>query len=232
MEVTTRVREREAAELLSPGLRTFVNPYSYGLLSRLRPGYLDGTLMRVDFDGLSLAVVARVMGSKDAARRSFDDTSLAPLIFGECVRRGSSIALVGSGPGVTVKAADLLRAKYPGIRIDFVADGYCTDFGPVLDAASRCDVVVCSMGTPRQEDFLVQLMMRGWCGSGFTCGGYLDQLVGAGGGNYYPWIFDKLNLRWAYRIIKEPVRLVPRYAFDYPFGIFRYVKDSLGASRR
>lgn len=54
---------------------------------------------------------------------------------------------------------------------------------------------------------------QGWRGWGFTCGGFLDQL--GSGLYYYPQWVDQMNLRFAYRLLKEPRRLWRRYFFEY-----------------
>ncbi|MNN73388.1 UDP-Gal:alpha-D-GlcNAc-diphosphoundecaprenol beta-1,4-galactosyltransferase [compost metagenome] len=87
------------------------------------------------------------------------------------------------------------------------------------------------MGTPRQEDFLIELQESGWLGVGFTCGGYFDQLNSADGGLYYPGFIDRYNMRWAYRIYKEPKRLWKRYFVDYPVGMLAFVTYFLTRSK-
>jgi N-acetylglucosaminyldiphosphoundecaprenol N-acetyl-beta-D-mannosaminyltransferase len=64
-----------------------------------------------------------------------------------------------------------------------------------------------------QENFLLQLKRFGWSGICFTCGGYLDQ----GGQNfdYYPEIINRLNLRFLYRLVREPRSLWRRYLLEY-----------------
>jgi N-acetylglucosaminyldiphosphoundecaprenol N-acetyl-beta-D-mannosaminyltransferase len=76
------------------------------------------------------------------------------------------------------------------------------------------------MGAPLQERFLLQLADDGWHGIGFTCGGFLDQLID--GKNYYPAWADRLNIRFLYRLAKEPRRLWRRYLVDYQVFIRRY----------
>jgi len=220
--------------LSAPGLRTFVNPYSYRVLRAARPEYLSGDRFEVNYDGVSLALVASWLGRARVVRRSFDDTSLAPVVFSECAEAGLRVALVGSAPGVAASAAEFLRARYSGLIIDFAQDGYYSELGEqeVLSRAARCEVVICSMGTPIQEDFLIKLSSRGWNGAGYTCGGYLDQLVDAGGAGYYPPVFDRLNIRWLYRLLMEPARLVPRYFFDYPVGLAQFIVDNVFFGKR
>jgi N-acetylglucosaminyldiphosphoundecaprenol N-acetyl-beta-D-mannosaminyltransferase len=69
------------------------------------------------------------------------------------------------------------------------------------------------MGIGRQEQFLLHAASSGWTGWGFTCGGYLDQL--AGGIDYYPRWVDQANLRFLYRLYREPRRLWRRYCLEY-----------------
>jgi len=185
--------------------------------------------MVVGFDGVSLSILHGVFTSKKVRRISFDDTSIAPVVFKECVRVGARVAIVGSAPGVARRASDYLAAKYRGLEVVEVYDGYFSGSSreAVILALVDCDVVVCGMGAPLQEGLLLDLRAAGWDGVGFTCGGYLDQLVDSGGGEYYPILIDKLQLRWAYRIWREPRRLLGRYAFHYPVGILYLIRDSL-----
>jgi len=76
--------------------------------------------------------------------------------------------------------------------------------------------VLCGMGVPHQERFLLTLKNAGYGGLMISCGGFVDQLAAAQ--RYYPAWVDKLELRWAWRIYQEPRRLWRRYLVDYwPF---------------
>jgi N-acetylglucosaminyldiphosphoundecaprenol N-acetyl-beta-D-mannosaminyltransferase len=78
------------------------------------------------------------------------------------------------------------------------------------------------MGVPLQEEFLIDLRDTGWTGTGYTCGGFFHQ--SARKLEYYPRLFDKLQLRWLYRMIQEP-RLAKRYLLDYPKFVFIFIWD-------
>jgi N-acetylglucosaminyldiphosphoundecaprenol N-acetyl-beta-D-mannosaminyltransferase len=78
------------------------------------------------------------------------------------------------------------------------------------------------MGAPLQERFLSQLAANGWTGIGLTCGGFLDQVVQ--GSDYYPGWVDRLNIRFLYRLGKEPRRLWRRYLVDYQVFMRLYLK--------
>ncbi|SDR70712.1 N-acetylglucosaminyldiphosphoundecaprenol N-acetyl-beta-D-mannosaminyltransferase [Halopseudomonas sabulinigri] len=205
---------------------TFVNPYSYSILRKQRPGYLTKNCFQLHYDGIALVCLSNALGLP-SKRSSFDDTSLAPTVFSECQRHQLSVGLVGSAPGIAEEASQLLQQRYPSLIVQLVSDGFLSGQTEVdvKEKALECDVIVCSMGTPRQEDFLYELRLQNWEGTGFTCGGFLDQLVSAGGKDYYPTWVDRYNLRWLYRIAKEPRRLLFRYAVDYPVGMTLFIFD-------
>ncbi|MBV9118082.1 MAG: WecB/TagA/CpsF family glycosyltransferase [Acetobacteraceae bacterium] len=203
-----------------PWLMTFVNPGST-IVARQHPDYAE-MLREFDVvvpDGIGMSLAIRLLHRRHAARISFDTTSLAPVVFRLAARRGARIVLAGGRPGVAERARTQLEREFPGINVVATFDGYA-DRATTIDTirALAPDIIVCGMGSIVQENFLLQLVKVGWRGVGFTCGGYLDQLNG--GINYYPKIIDKWNLRWAYRLCREPRRLGRRYLLDYPaFGL-------------
>lgn len=207
---------------------TFLNPYSYLILRDQRLSYFSSENFHFFYDGFALILLLRLMGRR-AKRFSFDDTSLSPVVLSRCSAENLSIGVVGSAPGVALEAVRLLKNRHPALKITVISDGFYAESveHELLSRALRFDVILCSMGTPRQEDFLYRLREKGWRGTGFTCGGYLDQLVFAKGGDYYPPWIDRLNLRWLYRIAREPRRLITRYVFTYPVGMAAFCHDIL-----
>lgn len=200
-------------------LLTFVNPLGVRLI-REQPKYLSD-LRRMDIvfsDGIAMTVAARLLARRTITRVSFDSTSIAPVVFEIGARYGIRIALVGGRAGVADLAAARIRKEYPGISILAVNDGYAS-LPQLVASTMKIDppVVICGMGAPRQEAFLAALGDAGWCGCGITCGGYFDQL--AERFHYYPAVFNRLNLRWAYRLLREPRRIGHRYFVEYrPFA--------------
>lgn len=87
----------------------------------------------------------------------------------------------------------------------------------------RPEIVICGMGGVAQEKFMLSLADAGWRGCGFTCGGYLDQL--GAGLRYYPGWVDRTNLRWAYRLAREPRRLWRRYLVDYQSFVLLFARS-------
>lgn len=208
---------------------TFINPYSYKVLCDCNLERIVGDRFEVGLDGVSLVAVHNLIGLNTVQRQSFDDTSLAPSVFHWAEEHKLDVGLIGGEPSVITGAAIFFKKKYPNLKISYVRDGFYEpeDEFDVIQKASNCDLVVCSMGTPRQENFLLALRGIGWHGTGFTCGGYFEQLVEAGGGDYYPKYVDVFHLRWIYRLVKEPKRLWRRYFLDYPVGLAKYFMSQL-----
>ena len=201
-------------------LVTFANPGVVPLARR--SAAFQQSLREFDLvlpDGIGMCAAMQWLHGLPAKRVSFDTTSLAPALFARARSRKLTIALVGGAPHVAEQASAQVVAHFPGIQIIATLDGY----GDMAAKTSiirqlRPDIVICGMGSGRQEVFLLELKRQGWRGWGFTCGGYFDQLVG--GIAYYPRWIDAANLRWAYRLAREPGRLWRRYFIDYShFGV-------------
>ena len=196
-------------------LVTFVNPGT-AKLAWSRTGYARNlhAFTLVLPDGIGMCVAMRLLHGLRASRISFDMTSLAPAVCDYACQAGLSVVLVGGGPGIAERAGARLAEHFPGLRIAGCFDGY----GAVDDtigkiAALEPNIVICGMGAGHQEAFLLRMRGSGWRGWGFTCGGFFDQLQA--GLNYYPGWVDRSNLRWAYRLAREPRRLWRRYLLDY-----------------
>ena len=150
-------------------------------------------------------------------RFSFDASSLYHPVMAELADGKHGLFVIGAAPGVAERACGRIRARYPEIRIVGCLDGF-TGAEEALQRVREApaDMVLCGMGAPHQEKLLLALREAGFRGVAFTCGGFLDQL--AQSETYYPAWIDHLELRWLWRIVKEPRRLFRRYALDYqPF---------------
>lgn len=121
---------------------------------------------------------------------------------------GQPVALIGSRKEVIEKLVLELPKKYPGLNICHAVDGYFSkedEESVVKEVASKePKLVLVAMGVPRQEYFIDKWMslFPGACLMGV--GGSLD--VFAGTVKRAPVIYQRLNLEWFYRLLKEPWR--------------------------
>ena len=209
----------------TPRLVTYLNSYSYCLM-RLRPELLH-SFDEIHIDGIALVLFLRLFGIVRVERRSFDMGSYAPHFFEKLLRVQRTVYFIGGEPGEAERAVRKFQEAFPGLRVAGCRNGFFSN-----DAERRktleniCaiapDYVVCGMGTPLQEIFLLDLRRQGWQGTGFTCGGFLHQ--SAGELYYYPHWINRMNLRWLYRIYREP-KLLYRYGWEYPKFVHWFLKD-------
>tara|TARA_B100000780_G_C21104353_1_gene445846 strand:+ start:1079 stop:1750 length:672 start_codon:yes stop_codon:yes gene_type:complete len=203
-------------------ITTFLNPFSY-LLSRNKKTLLESFDIKID--GGMLVLLLNLFGFK-FKRKSFDMTSLAPVVFNLAINNNKSVYFIGSKPKVIDLAIKNIKKQFPELKICGYIDGYITQDqrSLVLDTiiSLKADYVICGMGTPLQEQFLIDLQKYGWTGRGYTCGGFLHQT--ANGIKYYPGWVNVLGLRAFFRMYDEP-KLIRRYFIIYPYAVIIILYD-------
>ena len=185
---------------------TFLNPVSY--LSAL-----DYKELFVGFDGIfadgSLLVKAiKLVYGKSVTRRSFDMTSLAPELLLYAEVNDKTLYIVASRQEQVEKAVEIIRERYPKLKIVEYRNGYFSSETEQNEEARHIvernpDFLIVGMGMLMQEKFLLKVKDAGFQGIGFTCGGFIHQTA-KNEIDYYPAWVDRMNLRFVYRIYKEP----------------------------
>lgn len=169
-------------------------------------------------DGSVSAVVFGTIFGGKLNRYSFDFTSVADDVFRQCVDFSKPIYFVGSSDEIVSEFVRIIKVRHSNITISGFSNGYFSGYNYTQKAneiiESGAEVVIIGMGAPRQEDFSIALKQAGYKGSSYTCGGFMHQTAGTKG-DYYPVWIDKINLRFLYRMVKEP-NTISRYLFDYP----------------
>lgn len=207
-------------------LTAFLNPISYLLLKEHRAVFDRCTSVYID--GISLVKLLRWLRVLRTERASFDMTSLAPRVFEWCIRHHKGIYFIGSRSHEVDRFVTTIRTAYPDLNVRGYRDGYF-EAGEQATVAMkiselRPDVVVVGMGTPRQERFMLQLAETdpSWNVKVFTCGGFFHQTQERL--HYYPAWVNRLNLRWAYRLVRE--RLYRRF-LTIPWALGMVLRDSV-----
>jgi len=154
-------------------------------------------------DGIGIILGAKIL--KTPLLSKIAGIDFAGALFAEMA--GNSVYLLGAKPGVAEEAGRRLSAKYPGLVIAGVSDGYFTDDGPVIETinAASPDVLLVCMGAPRQELWISENLGRLNAKLCMGLGGSLD--VYAGVVKRAPTFLQKLGLEWFYRLLREPRRI-------------------------
>lgn len=184
----------------------FLNPVSY--LTALDNKELFGQMDGIFADGGLLVKAIKMLYAKVVTRRSFDMTSMAPELFAYAVEHDKTIYIVASKQEQVEKAVEIFRERYPKVKFAGYRNGYF-DSESEMDVEAKHitelnpDFLIVGMGAMMQEKFLLKVKDAGYQGVGFTCGGFIHQ-TSKNEIDYYPAWVDKMNLRFVYRMWKEP----------------------------
>ena len=185
---------------------TFLNPVSY--LEAVKNEDLFSSFDGIFVDGSILAKAIRLLYGKRVNRRSFDMTSIGAEFFDYATKEGKGIYIVSSEQNNVEKAVSYIKERFNGIQIIGYRNGFFKneeekDLEIRKIISLNPDYLIVGMGVIKQEEFLLRAKEAGYQGIGFTCGGFISQIA-QNNIDYYPAWIDKMNLRFLYRMYKEP----------------------------
>ena len=146
---------------------------------------------------------------------------------------GYRVYFLGSSKAVIEKARDVMCAKYPGVQIVGVHDGFLST--PEIEAAvlaeinaAKPHIIFVGMGVPKQEKWIAEHLPRLETSLMMGVGGTFDVISGEK--MRAPTIFQRCGLEWLYRAIREPHRL-NRIAY-LPHFVIEVLRDKLERGAR
>lgn len=157
-------------------------------------------------DGAGAVWALRLDGHK--ARR-VPGIELAARALASAARAGIGVALIGAKPETLEILLQKLPELHPGINVVFSHHGYFSgeeEEARILKelAASKPGLVLIALGVPKQE-FIIDRWLHELPGAvTIGVGGSFD--VWAGIVKRAPVVYQRLNLEWFYRLMKEPWR--------------------------
>lgn len=185
---------------------TFLNPVSYLEAMRHKDMFMqfDGIFA----DGSMLVKAIRILYGKRITRKSFDTTSLGADVFDYAAKEGKSIYIVSSEQNSVEKAVGHIKERFNDIQIIGYRNGYFKNEEEKDEEIRKIislnpDYLIVGMGVIKQEEFLLRAKEAGYQGIGFTCGGFISQIA-QNNIDYYPAWVDRMNVRFLYRMYKEP----------------------------
>ena len=116
-----------------------------------------------------------------------------------------------------------LKEKYPHIELVKTENGYTENKDLFFEELAKLNPDIClvALGIPNQETLIYKHLSKFKKGIFVGVGGSFDVL--SGHKKRAPKLFQKLNIEWLYRIIKEPKRLKRFYNNNIKF-IFKIKK--------
>lgn len=178
-------------------------------------------------DGIGVVYASKILKSPVPERVAGFDLVCA--LLERLAKSGEGVFLFGAKPGVAEAAKAKMEEKYPGINIAGCNDGYfkTEDEAKIVEKinSSGAKLLLVCLGAPKQEKWIAKHRAELDVNLCMGVGGTLD--VFAGTAKRAPKIFIKLNLEWAYRLMKNPSRIgrfaaLPKFVIE----VLRFRKKS------
>ena len=137
-------------------------------------------------------------------------------------QKGYRIYFLGGMPGVGQLCADRLVELYPGLQIAGVESPPFRELTPQEQLAqdqriqaAGTDLLLVAFGQPKGERWIHEHYKRLGVPVSIQLGASFDFIAGTA--KRAPVFFQKTGLEWAYRMMSDPKRLIPRYAKNAMF---------------
>ncbi len=143
----------------------------------------------------------------------------------QAVKNGWRIYFLGAEPGVAQKCADTLASRYPGLQVAGVqsppyrklTDDELQEQREMIKSA-KPDILLVAFGQPKGELWIEENYQELGIPVSIQIGASFDFV--AGRAKRAPKIWQVIGLEWAYRMMCDPKRLIPRYSSNAWF-LFR-----------
>jgi N-acetylglucosaminyldiphosphoundecaprenol N-acetyl-beta-D-mannosaminyltransferase len=157
-------------------------------------------------DGFGLLLAARWLGTPLRGRAT--GVALVQRIAALAAERGYRLFLLGAAPGVAEQAAEVLRARYPGLQIAGCFAGSPQPrhepFLRQIIAAAHPDVLLVAYGHPAQDLWIARNQPHLHIPLAMGVGGVFDYLTGRV--PLAPRWIRQMGLEWLYRLLCQPRR--------------------------
>jgi N-acetylglucosaminyldiphosphoundecaprenol N-acetyl-beta-D-mannosaminyltransferase len=183
----------------------------------MREAYQDAALAVAD--GWPLVTASRWLGRPLPERVAGSDLVPNLLAAGQNIP-GFRVFLLGAAPGVGIRAAENIRARWPRVnvcgaaspRFGFDSDPkQCEDVVDGINAA-KPHLLVVGLGAPAQEIWLSRYAPQLDAQVAIAAGATIDFLAGVQ--RRAPYWVQQARLEWLFRLVTNPRRLAGRYARD------------------
>ncbi|MGE7986525.1 WecB/TagA/CpsF family glycosyltransferase [Lysinibacillus fusiformis] len=178
-------------------------------------GYLNQATY-ICADGIGVVKAAQILGDSLPERVTGYDTMVKLLEVGQ--QKHFKVYLLGAQKETIEKTIANIHKDYPNVEVVGYHDGFFDwNTNHIADdiAALQPDLVFVALGVPRQEKWITENLDKFSKGVFIGVGGSFDVIAGTV--KRAPVIWQKLNLEWLYRLLRQPSRFIrmlvlPRFA--------------------
>ena len=183
-------------------------------------------------DGIGIRIAAALLGLP--MQQSVKGPEFFVRLCDMFAKRKASIFLLGGQAGVAEQVADVIRVRWPTLRIVGMRDGFFSvaQEGQVAAQvnASGADVVLVACGVPMQDVFIDRHLHQLGVRVAIGVGGLFDFVSGRT--IRAPALVRKIGLDWLYRLLTAPARVWGPWLMGNFKFLGRIVLQRLGLHRR
>ncbi|OZU88375.1 glycosyltransferase [Virgibacillus indicus] len=169
-------------------------------------------------DGIGIVKGAQILNNPLPGRVTGYDTMMQLLDIAN--KENYKIFLLGAQRETLDKTIEKISINYPGVNIVGSHDGYFNwEDNDIADrvAELKPDITFVALGVPKQEKWIAENLHKFNYGVFMGIGGSFDVIAGTV--KRAPVFWQKLNLEWFYRLLKQPSRwrrmiALPRFAIQ------------------
>ena len=176
-------------------------------------------------DGIGLVWLSRIFARGLPERVAGVDLLEGMAALAE--EHGFNLFLLGAKEGVSGKAADVLKKRYPKLTI---AGTYAGDSSPKADnevvsviGNEKIDILAVAYGSVKQEKWIARNLPRLNVKLAFGVGGALDYISREK--KRAPVVIRRIGLEWFFRLLREPRRF--KRQLTIPTFTYLLLKDRL-----
>ncbi|OBA68744.1 teichoic acid biosynthesis protein [Mycobacterium sp. 1554424.7] len=180
-------------------------------------------------DGMPIAWRGQLLTAKPWPRVTGAD--LLPAVLELAESTGQRVGFFGGSAETHRLLAQRLWVRYPSLAVSGMwapdpADvDSCSDALAAEIRAARTDILVVSLGKPRQEQWVDRHGSATGARVFLPSGGAIDFLAGMT--SRAPHWMQRVGLEWFYRLTREPRRLARRYLLQGPLALLRASRAQL-----
>lgn len=159
----------------------------------------------VTADGIGVVKGAQILGKPLPERVAGYD--LMRQLLSVLNEQKLKLYMLGAQEETIEKAVETIRKEYPNLQLAGYHHGFFKWEDPAIIneiKATKPDLILVALGVPRQEKWIAEHLDEVEKGVFIGVGGSFDVLAGTV--KRAPEIWQKLNLEWFYRLLKQPSR--------------------------
>jgi len=223
--VDSRLRSRSGRGL-AVGSVNLDHLHHFRVASAAPNGLIEWLLLA---DGMPIAWRGKLLTARPWPRVTGAD--LLPSVLALAEANGNRVGFFGGSAQTHQLLAKHLRTRYPRLAVSGMWAPGSDDIESGSEAlcsairAARTDLLVVSLGKPRQERWVDQHGHATGARVFLPSGGAIDFLAGMT--SRAPGWMQRSGLEWLYRLTREPRRLARRYLLQGPIALLRAARAQL-----